>query len=265
MSELLDHFYGKIYIENIINYPVATEAWSEFDSSNLKCVHYHDCQQLVLWLPNPYLKYTTILIKDTIKNDLIYNKNVSDIINGSVQIILDSLFIYPGDFVLQILVIGGVAHEIYISKMEEGKEIIPKSEDLTDIDDTDNQPIIYKDGFGNDVPNLDLEMREKIIKKTINKVFRRLEFFSHGRDGEVVYIEGDTKLHFYMEMGGGNCIFYLNIPSKEQWESVTKLPLNEREDILNYIAEGTQREQAPSSYFTISDTEISYFWRRLRK
>jgi hypothetical protein len=105
-------------------------------------------------------------------------------------------------------------------------------------------------------------MREKTIKKAINKVFRRLEFISHGREGEVIYIEGETKLNFYMEMGGGNCIFYLNIPSKENWESVTKLPISEREDILNFVAEGTQRDQASSCYFIISDSEITYYKKR---
>jgi hypothetical protein len=146
--------------------------------------------------------------------------------------------------------------------MKEGETIIPKNEDLPIMDQSDHQPIVYKDGFGIVIPNLDLELRDKIIKKTINKVFRRLEFISHGRDGEVVYIEGDIKLSFYMEMGGGNCIFYLNIPSKDKWESVTKLPINEREDIINFVAEGTQREQASSCYFIISDREIAYYNKR---
>jgi hypothetical protein len=263
MAELFDHHYGKIYVENIVNYPVmVTEAWCDFNSSNLKIVHYPDCQQLVLWLPNPYHHYTDLIIENTTINDIIYNKVVTDIKSGSVQIILDTLFIYPGNFIMQLNVVGGIAHKIYFTKLKEDESITPKSEDLPIIDHNDHQPIIYKDGFGNVIPNLDLELREKVIKKTINKVFRRLEFISHGREGEVVYIEGDTKLSFYMEMGGGNCLFYLNIPSHEDWESVTKLPLNEREDILNFVAEGTQREQASSCNFIISDREIAYYNKR---
>ena len=87
----------------------------------------------------------------------------------------------------------------------------------------------------------------------------RLEYVSQGRDGGVIFIEGAKRIKFLMEMGAYDCVFYINIPSKKDWEISTKFPLVEREDIITFVAEQTQRDQASSCIFTISDTEIAYY------
>ena len=119
--------------------------------------------------------------------------------------------------------------------------------------------IVYKDGFGRVLPNEDLLLREKVIKKTFDKITRHLEYISHGKDGEVIYIEGEKRIKFLMEVGAYDCAFYVNIPTESEWEKATKFPLSEREEIIIFVAERTQRDQASSCIYKISDGEIAYY------
>lgn len=266
MSEDFTSYFGFIEVTKIENLysednleSINSNAKPTFSSTNVKSVHYDDCQQLVIWLEEYYTSYKNLEIIDTVTKSVIYNEEIGNIVSGSTQIILDSLFIYPGEFKIQINKINNSQHFIYFRKYVEGifPEQIPPANENNESED--KEPIVYRDGFGNLLPNEDLIMRDQIIRMTINKVFRRLEFLSHGREGEVIYIEGDRRVHFYMELGAYNCLFYLVIPSPENWESSTPFALEERDDILRYIAEGTLREQAPSCIYKISDCEITYF------
>ncbi len=47
-------------------------------------------------------------------------------------------------------------------------------------------------------------------------ITRKLGYVSEGRSGKVIYTEGNRTITFYMEMGGGNCIFNLDILSKKE-------------------------------------------------
>ena len=94
--------------------------------------------------------------------------------------------------------------------------------------------------------------------RTLKKVFRRLEFISQGREGTVIYHEGRKQIRFYMEMGGDNVVFYLRIPAKAEWKQLTGFPANERDEILNYVAMHTQKAQAPSCIYRITENEILF-------
>jgi hypothetical protein len=133
----------------------------------------------------------------------------------------------------------------------------------TEPPDLDSPPIIYRDGFGNILPNEDMILREKIITKTIDKITRRVEYVNQGRDGKVIYIEGDKRITFLMEMGAYDCVFYVNIPTAKDWEEQTKFPLSEREEIITFVAAQTQRDQASSCVYKVTDREISYYRERL--
>ena len=99
------------------------------------------------------------------------------------------------------------------------------------------------------------------LLRTLSKVLRRVSFESYGREGAVIYHEGLKTITFYMEFGGSDVIFFLQIPSKNNWESVTGFDVNERDEIIKYVAENTQRHQAPSCYFEIMEEEI-YFKKK---
>jgi hypothetical protein len=96
------------------------------------------------------------------------------------------------------------------------------------------------------------------LLRTLSKVLRRVSFESYGREGAAIYHEGLKTITFYMEMGGNDVLFYLNIPSKADWETATGFELKERDEIIKYVAENTRRHQAPSCYFEITENEI-YF------
>lgn len=90
-------------------------------------------------------------------------------------------------------------------------------------------------------------------------ITRKLGYVSEGRSGKVIYTEGNRTITFYMEMGGGNCIFNLDILSKKEWEKKTGFPLERREDIFKLVAAQTCKDQAPKDIYTINETSIDYY------
>lgn len=253
-------FYGPIHVRQIVNQGgQGSLATAIFTESHYKIIHYQDCQQLIVWLPEHYSHYGNIQILNRVTYEIIFSHPVKDIVSGTTQILIDTLFIYPGAFQLSIQKNDGLLHVLLFEKYPEGQQAESQEAAKTPTEARNETPTVYKDGFGRIIPNEDLELREKSIKKTVAKITRRLEYISHAREGEVVYIEGEKKIRFYMEMGGNNCVFYLNIPPADTWESNTHFPLSEREDIINFVAEQTRRDQASSCHYTISDTAIHYF------
>ncbi|MBK9256678.1 MAG: hypothetical protein IPM42_14415 [Saprospiraceae bacterium] len=267
MIENSSQYFGVIQMQDIKNIPLSSYST---DSSlkdlwmydrNYKFVHYPDCQQLILWLPDHYRQYENIQIQDLHSREIIFNHSIEEVISGSIQILIDTLFIHPGEFELTVKKKDGLQHIVQFKKYPEGQ--FPEVERIIEPEiDPDKAPIVYRDGFGNILPNEDLILREKTITNTINKITRHLEYVSQGRDGEVIYIEGEKRIKFLMEMGAYDCVFYINIPSATEWEASTKFPLSEREDIITFVAEQTQRDQASSCVYKISDREISYYRKR---
>ena len=90
---------------------------------------------------------------------------------------------------------------------------------------------------------------------------RSLVFENNGRSGYAIFRDGITITRFYTEVGGGDCIFYMDIPSTEEWESQTNYSSGERAEILKYIAEESLRKQAnlPGSYYTIEENHIVFY------
>lgn len=124
-----------------------------------------------------------------------------------------------------------------------------------------DKPIVYRDGFGNEIPDEDLILREKLNKELGRKFSRRVEYEGNLRAGTVIYIDKDTRIEFNNEMGGGNCMVYLTIPTEAQWEAATKTDLSRRKEILEYVAEVVQVQQAPNCNFEIKENEIGFYYK----
>lgn len=122
-------------------------------------------------------------------------------------------------------------------------------------------PGVYKNGFGNVIPDEDLILREKLNKDLAMKFSRRVEYEGNLRSGSVIYIDIDTRIEFSNEMGGGNCMVFINIPTGKEWEAQTKTPLSRRKDILEYVAAAVQAQQASNCYFEIKENEISFYYK----
>ena len=261
----MNQFFGVIEILKVENISPAElddhSAENIMLMDHIRFVHYPDCQQISLWLPEYYREYHDAIIQNIVDHVVIFDQKVENIINGTIKITIDTLFIPPGEYEFTITKKDGFVHKLYFKKYPEGQ--VPEVIETSPVEpiDPDSDPIVYRDGFGNILPDEDLILRQKIIDKTIDKITRRLEYVSQGRGGEVIYLEGKKSIKFYMEMGGGNCVFYLDIPSISEWENTTSFPLSEREDIINFVAEQTRRDQASSCKYKITETEITYFRR----
>jgi len=259
----MEQYFGVIEILKVEN--ISPTKLDDHSAENImlmdhvRFVHYPDCQQMSLWLPEYYKEYHDAIIRNIVDHVVVFDQKVENIINGTIKITIDTLFIPPGEYEFTITKKDGFIHKLYFKKSQEGEQpkiVEPNEPEPVNLD---SDPMVYRDGFGNIMPNEDLIWRQNIIDKTIDKFTRRLEYVSQGRGGEVIYHEGKKSIKFYMEMGGGNCVFYLDIPSISDWEKTTGFPLPEREDIITFVAEQTRRDQASSCTYKISETEITYY------
>lgn len=121
--------------------------------------------------------------------------------------------------------------------------------------------IVYKDGSGNVIPDEDMILREKLNKELAQKFSRRIEYEGNLRDGSVIYIDSDTRISFSNEMGGGNCLAFINIPTEAQWEAYTNTPLSRRKDILEFVAATVQAQQASNCKYVIKEGEIGFYYK----
>jgi hypothetical protein len=234
---------------------------------HVKIVHYPDCQQLGLWLPDDRLQYKDITVKRVDVEELWLQDSIDRVVQGRVQLILDTHPWPKGEYSIKISANDGSGFYLTFEKssIESTKEIIAKPDSYSESSSgNDNYFKIYKDGWGNDIILEDAIIREKAFQSLKQQFSRKLKFESYGRDGKVIYSDGVYNLSLYMEMGGYDCLFYLNIPNEEKWEKVTEIPLESRTSILQYIAEETNRTQCSNCYFEIRSNEIA-FYRETRK
>jgi len=271
MDESSLSYFGVIQIIEIDNWcPTGNDKCQTFDktlfltTNEVKTVHYPDSQQLIIWLPQSGIYYNTVSLKDIEKNTTVWVLDIDRMLNGLVQLIIDTLTIPDGNFEISIVKSDGLIHAIKFIKYVEGTAQIESQLNPESASSEMQKSIVYKDGFGRVIPDEDLLLREKVIKKTFDKITRRLEYISHGKDGEVIYIEGEKHINFFMEMGAYDCVFYVNIPTESEWERATKFPLSERKEIIVFVAEQTQRDQAPSCVYKIAEREITYFRKNVK-
>lgn len=125
----------------------------------------------------------------------------------------------------------------------------------------DKKSKVYKDGFGNIIPDEDLILREKLNKELVQKFSRRIEYEGNLRDGSVIYIDSDTRISFSNEMGGGNCLAFINIPTEAQWEAFTKTDLARRKEILEFVAATVKAQQASNCTYEIKESEIGFYYK----
>ena len=88
---------------------------------------------------------------------------------------------------------------------------------------------------------------------------KKIEYINQGRGGFVIYLDNQSTYKLFFEFGGGDCIAIIYVPSIDEWEMKTNKPLSEREQVLTFIAEQSIRDQAPNSYYKLSETCIEIF------
>ena len=86
-------------------------------------------------------------------------------------------------------------------------------------------------------------------------------YSNDGRSGHVHYKSPETAFALYYEFGGGNCVACISIPSPENWEKETNLPLARREEVLNFIGQQVVKDQTTSGtgYFKIEGEWLNIY------
>jgi hypothetical protein len=219
----------------------------------VKFVHYPGSQQLILWLPKPaHDGYGELSVtRDAVD---IERGPVSSRMNGSVQILFQTLEWPPGDYRIAITHSDGWRHEVALRKYALGE-----APPAPVVGEPLRGPIVYRDGFGNVIPDADLEMRGQAQRDIARMFGRRLEYEGNYRAGTIIFVEGDTRIRFAHEMCGGDVKFSIEVPSAGHWEGFTRTPLARRDEIIAFVAERVRIEKANSWRYEISDEAIDYY------
>jgi hypothetical protein len=263
-------YYGKIEITAINNMQVDTDhsddgsfVFTRLEPKHVQFIHYPDCQQLCIWLPYYGREYGKLRLYKKDQKEPVQEWEVTDLLSGSIQLIWDTLPVPVGDYVFIIEWKNGWQHHVIFSKHEvEVIPVKPIEKKLPQKEATvQSKPIVYKDGYGREIVEEDTKLRAALKKDIVNKFTRHLEYDGNFRAGTIIYHEGDTQIRFSHEMGGGNCMFYIDIPSEEFWEARTKTTIKRRKDILNFVATQVQAKQAPNSNFVIDKDVITFYYK----
>lgn len=77
-----------------------------------------------------------------------------------------------------------------------------------------------------------------------------------GRSGYVVFLRNDLTARFYFEFAGGDMLAVISIPTEDQWEQQTGIPLADRKTVLEFVAGRVVRDQAPKGKYFIGEKDI---------
>ena len=222
----------------------------------LRFVHYPGAQQLILWLPQSgYHGYGDLTV--TCNGAVIEQASVRDRLNGSVQILFDTLAWAPGDYRITVTHADGWRHEAALQKLEAG--IAPPQPEPPPAPPPSDTPIVYRDGFGKVIPDVDLEIRARAQAALAHTFGRRVEYEGNVRAGRVIYIDPMHRIVFENELCGGALHATVYIPTAAHWEDATGAPLAMRDAIVAFVAESVQRDQASTWKYRITATSIDFY------
>ena len=116
----MKNYFGIIEIGDIRNEP--DRGATNEKKAEVKFVHYPDCQQLIVWLPEYGRNYGALRFIDRANGKTIREEQVGDILNGSIQLLFDTLDLPPGEYSIEIDHPQGWKHLIEIKKLKKGEK-----------------------------------------------------------------------------------------------------------------------------------------------
>ncbi len=88
----------------------------------------------------------------------------------------------------------------------------------------------------------------------------RLLYREEGRCGWVRFQSDVTSFDLYWEFGGGDVVAIIDVPTAADWTAKTRLPVEQRSQVLRFIAETVIEEKfAGGNSYEIGDHWISIF------
>lgn len=88
---------------------------------------------------------------------------------------------------------------------------------------------------------------------------KKLSYISDGRGGTVLYKDDVGEIKFDYEFGGGNCVAIIFVPTLAVWVQHTNRLPEERDGIIEYVAQTALRDQVSNGYYKISGNYIELF------
>ena len=68
---------------------------------------------------------------------------------------------------------------------------------------------------------------------------------THGRDGEILYIEKGNTCRFYWEFLGGDAVVGVTFPKKDKWDTAIPWAAGRQDEIMQKVAREVVRKKAP--------------------
>lgn len=88
----------------------------------------------------------------------------------------------------------------------------------------------------------------------------KLIYEGSGRGGTIWFESRETRFDMWWEYAGGDALVIVAIPTKEEWEATTKLPVERRKDILTFIGEQIVVDQVSGTgSFIIGENVITVY------
>lgn len=85
----------------------------------------------------------------------------------------------------------------------------------------------------------------------------KVTLIERGRFGSVLYAEGWWRnLEFHWELGGGDAIAMIRIPTAAEWTSLVRWVADRREEVLKRVAHEVCRRRCPACRIRMTDMWI---------
>lgn len=93
------------------------------------------------------------------------------------------------------------------------------------------------------------------ILKANKKAEALVRYSVKGRCGFIICSYNNQELSFYFEYSGGNNLAVIWIPTPENWEKETGLPLTERENVIHFVGRQVVADQVSpgKGYYTVEN------------
>ena len=74
-----------------------------------------------------------------------------------------------------------------------------------------------------------------------------------GRYGYIEYVENGQTCQYYWELGGGDTIAIISVPSPEEWEVKYPWARGRRQEVLSALVGETRKQRAPTAVIEWDD------------
>lgn len=100
---------------------------------------------------------------------------------------------------------------------------------------------------------------ESKIRQANKGSSQKITYASDGRSGSVLYESPEAKFALYYEFGGGDVVVCIDIPGPQNWQKHTGLPVEQREDVLNFIGRRVVHDQTSGGSFKIEGNWMNIY------